>query len=227
MNARIIIADDHQVVRQGLRQILQGRPDWVVVDEAGDGITAEHKVRSLLADLLILDIGLPLRRGVEVCERLRADGILLPILFFSMYPPSQYVPVARRIGAQGFLGKDASSASVLAAVERVLAGYSYFAGEPDPAAAPAPGSHAGDSSIDKRTPTPAPRGGLGNPFGTLSPREAEVLRGLVAGHSLVKLSHSMGVNNKTLSTYRKRLLTKLAVANNAELLTLAILHGFH
>jgi DNA-binding NarL/FixJ family response regulator len=212
MNARIIIADDHHVVRHGLRQILQSRPDWEVVAEAGDGIAVEHMARSLLADLLILDIGLPLRRGVEVCERLRADGILLPILFFSMYPASQYVPVARRIGAQGFLGKDADSTSVITAVERVLKGYSHFAAEPGPA-------------LPRRASTAPPWGGSGNPFGALSAREAEVLRGLVAGRSLVHLSHSMGINNKTLSTYRKRLLTKLGVTSNAELLTLAILHG--
>jgi DNA-binding NarL/FixJ family response regulator len=220
MNARIIIADDHVVVREGLRQILQGRPDWVVVDEAGDGITAEHKARSLLADLLIMDIGMPLRRGVEVCERLRADGILLPILFFSMYPPSQYVPVARRIGAQGFLGKDASSASVVAAVERVLGGYSSFAGEAVPARPAA-------ASDDARAALPTARSsGSCGTFATLSPRELEVLRGLVAGHSLVHMSHGLGINNKTLSTYRKRLMTKLGVTSNAELLTLAILHGF-
>jgi DNA-binding NarL/FixJ family response regulator len=110
------------------------------------------------------------------------------------------------------LGKDADSTSVITAVERVLKGYSHFAAEPGPA-------------LPRHASTAPPRGGSGNPFGALSPREAEVLRGLVAGRSLVHLSHSMGVNNKTLSTYRKRLLTKLGVTSNAELLTLAILHG--
>lgn len=208
MKARIIIADDHLVVRQGLRQILQGRPELEVVGEAVDGVAAEAQARSLLAELLILDIGLPLRRGVAVCERLRADGILMPILFFSMYPPNQYVPVARKIGAQGFVGKDANAATVLSAVEQVLSGYSYFPGgtEPGRAASPVAPMHS--------------------PFATLSAREQEVLRGLLAGKSLVSLAKTMGLNTKTLSTYRHRLLSKLALQGNAELVALAILHGF-
>lgn len=86
MKQRIIIADDHLVVRQGLRDILGQRADLEVVAEASDGVMAEQLVHSTLAELLILDIGLPLRRGMAVLERLRADGNGLPVLFFSMYP---------------------------------------------------------------------------------------------------------------------------------------------
>jgi DNA-binding NarL/FixJ family response regulator len=209
MKSRIIIADDHLVVRQGLRDILHSRPDWEVVAEAADGVAAEDQTRRRLADLLILDIGLPLRRGVAVCERLRADGILIPILFFSMYPPSQYAPVARRLGAQGFIGKDATAAGVLSAVDLVLRGYTCFPGAMEPAP---PGPTTRDPN---------------HPFAALSPRELEVCRGLVAGTSLVKLSRQMGLNSKTLSTYRQRVLAKLGVGGNAELVALAILHGFH
>jgi len=208
MKSRILIADDHLVVRQGLRQILHSRPDWEVMAEAEDGVAAERLARNQLADLLILDIGLPLRRGVTVCERLRADGILLPILFFSMYPPSQYAPVARRIGAQGFLGKDASASQVLAAVDRVLRGYPCF---------PADG--------EARQAASAGAGG-GSPFDPLTDRELQVLRALVAGESLVSLARRLNLSNKTLSTYRRRLLAKLGLTGNAELVALALLHGF-
>jgi DNA-binding NarL/FixJ family response regulator len=201
MQQRIIIADDHLVVRQGLRDILGQRADLHVVAEASDGVMAEQLVHTTLAELLILDIGLPLRRGIAVLERLRADGYALPVLFFSMYPAAQYADFAKKAGAQGFVGKEASAGELLQAIDRVLAGGSSF-----PSAAAAPG-HA-DS------------------FQSLSPRENQVLKGLLAGTSLLDLSHSLDVSTKTLSTYRARLLNKLGVQSNAELVALAICHGY-
>jgi DNA-binding NarL/FixJ family response regulator len=203
MRQRIIIADDHLVVRQGLRDILGQRADLEVVAEASDGIAAERLVRSSLAELLILDIGLPLRRGIAVLERLRADGYALPVLFFSMYPAAQYATYARRAGAQGFVGKEASASQLLQAVYQVLAGgISFF----QAASAQAPSGS--------------------EPFETLSPRERQVLQGLLAGTSLQDLSVILQVSTKTLSTYRTRLLQKLGVQNNAELMALTILHGY-
>jgi DNA-binding NarL/FixJ family response regulator len=203
MKQRIIIADDHLVVRQGLRDILSRRADLEVVAEASDGVLAEQLARSTLAELLILDIGLPLRRGMAVLQRLRADGIGLPVLFFSMYPASQYATVARKEGAQGFVGKESSADELLQAVDQVLAGGLSF-----PGASHALGA-SGNNSFDK-----------------LSPREKQVLHGLLAGTSLHELSLGLEVNTKTLSTYRARLLNKLQVKNNAELMALAILHGY-
>jgi DNA-binding NarL/FixJ family response regulator len=127
MKQRIILVDDHLVVRQGLRDILGQRPDLEVVAEAEDGAMAEQLVRSTLAELLILDIGLPVRRGIAVLERLRADGYALPVLFFSMYPAAQYAAFARKAGAQGFVGKEASASELLQVVYLVLAGGSSFA----------------------------------------------------------------------------------------------------
>jgi len=205
MRARIIIADDHLVVRQGLRSILSGSDELEVIAEVEDGASAERMARTVSADLLILDIGLPLRRGVEVCQRLRADSIFLPILFFSMYPPSQYNAVARKIGAQGFLGKDSTSASILNAVAQVLMGQTYFS-DSDRAL----GADARES----------------DPFACLSPRETQVLRGLVLGQSLTDQSRQMGINIKTLSTYRARILGKLGKTSNADLIALSLTHGF-
>ena len=203
MTTRILIADDHQVVRQGLAGILSNRAGFEVVGEAEDGVAAEAMARSIPADLLILDIGLPLRRGLAVCENLRADHMAIPILFFSMYPPSQYSAVARKIGAQGFVGKESGAHTILAAVDHVLAGRNCF------------GSH------EKRSGAAA----TGNPFASLSTREHEVLLGIVAGQSLTRLAQELGLNTKTLSTYRSRILTKLNVDSNSELVSLAILHG--
>jgi len=204
MKRRIIIADDHLVVRQGLREILGQRGDLEIVAEASDGDMAEQLARSNLAELMILDIGLPLQRGISVVKRLRADGYVLPVLFFSMYPASQYAETAKNVGAQGFVGKEASASELLGAVERVLGGGTSF---------PLRKSRPVKSTI------------VGDCFASLSKREQQVMQGLLTGTSLSALGHSMGVSTKTISTYRARLLKKLEVQSNAELLTLALSHG--
>lgn len=203
MKSRIIIADDHPVVRRGLRDILHSRPDLEVVAEAWDGAMVEEVVRSHLAELLIMDIGLPTRRGLAVLERLRADGILLPVIFFSMYPASQYAVSAKKAGAQGFVGKEAPAAELLQAIDQVLSGGSSFGQR---------GSRASAATDDL--------------FHALSPRELQVLNALLAGTRLQDLSLETDLSTKTLSTYRARLLSKLDVHSNAELVALAICHGY-
>lgn len=202
MKARIVIADDHQVVRQGLRDILSRTADMQVVGEAVDGAEADALARAGEADLLILDIALPIRRGIQVLESLRADGIKLPVLFFSMYSASQYVEYARQAGAQGFVGKDADEGDLLRAIRRIIAGGSSF-----------PARY--------RT-VPASGNDL---FNTLSRREFEVMQDLVAGTSIVEIAEKLGVSSQSVTTYRRRLLEKLGVKSNAELVSLAILHG--
>ena len=205
MKARLIIADDHHVVRQGLRDMVGRSNDLEIVGEAADGVQAEELARTTLAELLVLDIGLPLRRGIAVLERLRADGILLPVLFFSMYPASQYAGIAKKAGAQGFVGKEADAGELLQAMRQVLNGGSSFV-----------------QRMKGRTKADAEP----EPFHLLSQREREVCKALLAGTSLQALSLRMNVSTKTLSTYRARLLSKLGVHGNAELVALAILHGY-
>ena len=202
MASRLIIADDHDVVRQGLRDIFAHTPDLEVVAEAADGVEAERLARETPADLLLLDISLPRRRGVLVLESLRADGIRIPVLFFSMHPASQYVDFARRSGAQGFVCKDADSASLLRAVRRVVAGGEAFPGRP---------RSAERAAVDA--------------FAGLSRREAEVLRNLLRGVPLVRIAERLGVGAKSVTTYRRRILDKLGVKSNAELAALAARHG--
>lgn len=195
--AQLIIADDHQVVRQGLRNLVERAVGLTVVAEAADGAAVESLAREIEADLLILDIALPLKRGMQVLESLRAGGCKTPVLLFSMYPASQYVNYARRMGAQGFIGKDASSEELLLAIRRILAGGTSF-------------------------PKPKETGDAGqNPFTALSPRENEVLHGLLSGEPLGVIAARLGVGAKTISTYRRRLLDKLGVQSNAELAALA------
>lgn len=207
MKHRLIVADDHQVVRQGLRDIFSRTPDLEVVAEAADGGEAERLAREVAADLLLLDVSMPGRRGVQVLESLRAAGIALPVLLFSMYPASQYVDYARRAGAQGFVGKDEDATALLRAIRRVLTGGTAFPGRQG-------AGHGGRGGTD-----PA------DPFAVLSRREAEVLRGLLRGDSLVDIAARLGIGAKSVTTYRHRLLQKLGVKSNAELAALAARHG--
>ncbi len=200
--ARIIIADDHQVVRQGLRNIIEQAPGLEVVAEAADGAEAERLARELPADLLILDIALPVKRGVQVLASLRASGSTLPVLLFSMHPASQYVDYARRNGGRGFIGKNEDSGALLRAIRRILDGGTSF---------------------------PRPRRDVATgdgPFADLSRREAEVMRGLLRGESLAGIAARLGIGPKSISTYRRRLLDKLGVHSNAELIALVTRQGF-
>jgi DNA-binding NarL/FixJ family response regulator len=205
MKASLILADDHQVVRQGLRDIISRTPDLQVVGQAVDGAEAESLARSLKADLMILDIALPIRRGIQILESLRADGISLPVLFFSMYSASQYVDYAKRAGAQGFVGKDADEAELLRAIRRILAGGKSFPGRQSEAAKEAAGEDV---------------------FKALSRRELEVMQGLIRGTSILDLADSLGISSQSVTTYRRRLLEKLGLDSNAELIALAIQHGY-
>lgn len=199
---RLLIADDHAVVRDGLRDIAR-RGDLAVVAEAADGEQALGLALEGNYDLLVLDVSLPGRNGIEVLRELRAGGSTLPVLFFSMHPAAQYADYARRLGAQGFLNKDADGKAVLAAMLRVIAGGAAF--PPRLRAVSVPGE--------------------GDPFACLSRRESEVLAGLLRGASLEDIARTLGVGAKSVTTYRRRLLDKLGVRSNAELVTLAARHG--
>lgn len=196
---RLLVADDHAVVRDGLREIVKRGPELAVVAEAADGDEALRLAWEGDCDLLVLDISLPCRNGIEVLRELRAGGSSLPVLFFSMHPASQYADYARRLGAQGFLSKDADGDAVRTALLRVLEGGTAF---PPKARAPsARGNH--------------------DPFARLSRREAEVVAGLLRGDSLEHIAQGLGVSAKSVTTYRRRLLDKLGVDSNAELAALA------
>lgn len=203
MRSRLIIADDHAVLRQGLRDLVAGTADLRVVAEAADGAEAERLARTRPADLLLLDVALPRQRGLQVLEALRRDGIAMPVLVFSMYPASPYAEHARRAGAQGFVSKEADSQELLRAIRRIVSGGTSF-----------PARRRAGS-----------RDGSGDPFARLSAREREVMNGLLAGSSLVHIAADAGITPKSVTTYRRRILDKLGVRSNAELATLAANQG--
>jgi two-component system invasion response regulator UvrY len=200
MSARLIIADDHPMVCQGLSDMVARTADLEIVAVARDGLEAERLARSQAAELLMLDIAMPACSGIRVLESLRASAIQLPVLFFSMYPASQYVGYVRQAGAQGFIGKDAEEKAVLAAIRKVVAGRLSF-----PSAA----------SVQTRNKPLKPTVKF-NPL--LSERENDVLGYLLRGIPLVSIAQELGISAHSVTTYRRRILDKLAVRNNAELI---------
>lgn len=197
MTARLIVIDDHPIVRQGLRAIVAADTGLQVVAEAADGVAAEALARETAAELMVLDVQLPRRSGIEVLQALRRDGISLPVLFYTMVPVAQYAAFLRRAGAQGIVGKDSDEPQVLQALRDVLAGGRVFPGH-----ARAPRDAAARAAAVR----------------ALSPREAQVLQGLLQGRSLVEIAAEMGVGAPSVSTYRRRVLDKLDCSSNAELI---------
>lgn len=200
MKARVIIADDHPMVCQGLREMIERTSDLEVVATAHDGLEAEQLARAIPAELMIIDIAMPAQSGIKTLEALRAEGIMLPVLFFSMHPASQYVAYLRRMGARGFVGKEADDKSLLVAIRKVLSGGTSF-----PAFAMARAAKPARNAIDDIA---------------LSRRESEVAQCLLCGKPLKMIATELGVSAQSVTTYRRRVLDKLGVRNNAELIGL-------
>lgn len=194
---RLIVVDDHRVVRDGLREMIR-RTDIRIVAEAADGVEALREIEANEADLLILDISLPVLGGIELLKKLRQQGASLPVLFFSMHPPEQYAAFLQKSGAQGFLSKEAGAQEVLDAIDKVVRGETYF-----PTLDPLTASHPSDA------------------LASLSPRERQVMFGMLEGKSQTEIARELQVTNKSVGTYRGRILSKCGVRNNAELIVFA------
>jgi DNA-binding NarL/FixJ family response regulator len=126
MPARIVVADDHDVVRAGVRTILQGRPDWMVCGEAADGQEALAQVKSLNPDVVVLDISMPSLNGLEAAIKMRQSGCDTPILIFTMHDSGSVVRAAQEAGANGLVVKSFASRDLIRAVEALLAGETFF-----------------------------------------------------------------------------------------------------
>jgi DNA-binding NarL/FixJ family response regulator len=196
----VILADDHAMVRQGVRALILRLTDWDVVGEARTAEEAKQMAQGTAAELLVLDVAMPIMGGVAVLESLRASKIALPVLVLSMVPASQYVPYLKTAGAHGFVGKEEDESVLLLAMRRVMAGGTYF-------------PRAASRLLTER---PNPPGQVAK----LSTREAAVAKAIQEGRPLVSLALELGIGARSIATYRRRLLNKLGVANNAELIGL-------
>jgi two-component system, NarL family, invasion response regulator UvrY len=204
---RILIVDDHALVRRGLIQLLDGFPDGVEFGEAGNAAEGLALALNQRWDVVLLDLGLPDRHGLEVLRELHAARPHLPILILTMFPEDQLALRMLEMGASGYLTKESAPEELLRALERVMAGHKYLS----PTMAQVVADGVGG-------PPPAPHE-------QLSDRELEVLRLLAAGRPITAISRQLRLSPKTVTTYRARLLHKLRMRSNAELTFYATQHG--
>ena len=210
---RLLIGDDHRIVREGLKQVLADAPDVCVLAEATSGPEVLDQVQTQGCaqglDLVLLDIALPGLDGLEVLQVLRREHPALPVLMLSTYPESQYAVRCIKLGAGGYLNKSADPDDMLAAVRKVAAGGRYVT----PATAEALAAAVG--AVRK----------TGAGLEALSYREHQVFRLLTSGHSVSEIGAQLKLAPNTVSTYRARILEKTGAKNDVELALLAQQHA--
>ncbi|HYR02547.1 MAG TPA: response regulator transcription factor [Syntrophobacteria bacterium] len=209
---RVVIADDHHLVRQGIRALLEKPGDIEVVAEAADGPEALELVQRLLPDVLVLDIAMPHLNGVEAVGRLRGLGVKTQALVLSMYADDTLVRQALRNGAKGYLLKRAVSDELLLAVRAVSRGDTFLSPE---VAGPVV------SSLVDAPRRPADLG----PLDQLTSREREVLQLIAEGHTNSTIARHLRLSEKTVEKHRANLMAKLKIHDTAALVRLAIKHG--
>ncbi|HQU97298.1 MAG TPA: response regulator transcription factor [Nitrosomonas sp.] len=201
----VMIADDHAIVRQGLKQILSETDDIKVTGEAETGFQAVKIARQQDFDVMLLDISLPDRNGIEILKQIKKDRPYLAVLMLSMHNEHEFAIRALKAGAAGYLNKQSAPAQLVVAIRQVAAGNKYVS----PAVAQ---ELANIINVDADKPLHA----------TLSDREYQTLCFIAAGKTLSEISSEMFLSPKTVSVYRARLLEKLKLTNNSELIRYAI-----
>jgi|ERR1043165_2411248 DNA-binding NarL/FixJ family response regulator len=202
----ILIADDHAIVRKGLIQLLREEFRSAQVTEASNSDEVCDKARGKIWDIILLDISMPGRNGVDILKQLRAEGTKAPILMLSMHPEDQYAVRVLKAGASGFLNKDSATEELIKAIHKVLSGKKYIS------ASLAEKLAEGAVSSDK----PAHE--------LLSDREMQVFQLLASGKTVGEVADEISLSVNTISTYRARVLEKLGLNNNAELTRYAMDH---
>jgi DNA-binding NarL/FixJ family response regulator len=198
---KVLLADDHSIVRAGLRRIVEESGDMEVIAEAADGREAIGLIQETSPDVAVIDISMPGLDGLEVVNRLRSHCPDLPILILTMHEEAQYVVRAIQAGAMGYMTKQSAPEQLLKAIRKIHAGSRYLTDEASETLALRIAKGSGEQS----------------PLESLSMRELQVLRRLAMGHTNREIANAYNISIKTVDTYRSRLLKKLALRNNAEL----------
>jgi DNA-binding NarL/FixJ family response regulator len=205
MKAEVLIADDHAIIRDGLRKILADTYDLEAVGEAANGNAVMEQVRARDWDLLVLDISMPGRNGLELIKLVKAERPKLPILIFSMHPEEQYAVRAIRAGAAGYISKEGDTDMLLPAMRRVVAGGMYIS----PKVAEL---LAGDISPQSQN----------LPHTLLTDREFDVFRRIVRGVALTAIAEELSLSVKTVSTHKTHILAKMNMSTQVDLVRYAI-----
>lgn len=204
---KVLLADDHSIVRAGLCRIVEDDENMEVVAEAADGKEAIRKARETEVDVAVIDISMPGLDGLELAAQLHDEfGVELPVIILTMYEEEQYVVRAVEAGAMGYITKRSAPEQLVKAIQQVYEGHRYFTAEATEVLA----LHIA-------------KGVQGmSPLDSLSTRELQVLRRLALGHTNREIGETYSISVKTVDTYRRRLLKKLNLRNNADLSRFAI-----
>ena len=204
---RILIADDHTIFREGLKQVIERTANMCVADEVADGRDVLIKIRNNDYDLLILDISLPGRSGLDILSELKSIRPKLPVLILSMHPEEQYALRALKSGASGYLTKGSSSHELIEALQKIAMGKKYVS-----------------ASLAEVLASRLGSGDDGPPHERLSDREFQVMCLIAAGTTPKKIAESLMVSIKTVNTYRARILQKMDMTCNADLTRYVVQH---
>lgn len=203
---KVLLADDHSIVRDGLRRIVEESGDMVVIAEAADGREAIRQAQKTVPDVAVVDISMPGLDGLEVTQQLHAHAPDLPILILTMHEEQQYVIRSIEAGAMGYITKRSAPEQLLKAIRKLHAGGRFLTDD----AAESLALHISRGARPQ------------SPLDSLSTRELQVLRRLAKGHTNREIAEAYAISVKTVDTYRLRLLKKLRLRNNAELSRFAI-----
>ena len=204
---RIAIVDDHPIIRRGVRQIIDMEEDLAVTVEASNPSDLLLALGTQPCDVLLLDISLGERNGLEIMADIRILQPKIQVIALSVYPPAQFAAAAFRAGASAYLTKESAPEELVKAIRTVRAGRRYV------------NSAAGDALAE------AIHAGQPDPLQLLSPRELEVLRLYCSGRTVTEISNDTGLNVRTVSTYKSRILGKLKLSTNADLIAYAVRHN--
>lgn len=210
---RILLADDHAVVRDGLKMLIDEQPDMEVVDEAGSGRTAWQKAKQLRPDVVVMDVSMPDLNGAQATKRLTQECPEVKVLVLTSYEDQSYVRQLLQAGASGYLLKRAASEELIRAIRVVAAGGTYL----DRTLA---GKVGGGNYINQQSVGGVPQ------RGDLSERETEVLRLIALGHSNKEIGTRLDISVKTVDTYKTRLMEKLDLHSRADIVRYAMLRGW-
>jgi two-component system invasion response regulator UvrY len=203
----VLVVDDHTILREGLKKIIDHSNEFIVIAEADSGQTAIQRVRDTNVDIVLLDISLPDKNGIDILTQIKKEASCLPVLILSLYPENQYAIRALRAGAAGYLNKKSTAEELLEAMRTAVTGLKYIT-----------------ASVAQELAQSLTKNKFGDLHAALSNREYQTLIMIGAGQTVTEIARHLSLSVKTISMYRSRLLLKMSLRNNAELTHYALRH---